>query len=243
MDGANLNALIGLTRPADMGFDITHINLHKTFSTPHGGGGPGSGPIGVTRQLSPYLPAPRVALDGNGGYRWDEGQAESIGRVHGHFGNFGMLVRAYAYILALGGDGLASMSRRAVLNANYLKSTLTDIYDLPFGDGTMHEFVLSGQRQKERGIKTLDIAKKLLDYGVHAPTVYFPLVVPEALMIEPTESETRSTLDRFSAILREIDGLVDSDPDGIRAAPRNTPVRRLDETTANRELDVHWMAE
>ncbi|MCH7573643.1 MAG: aminomethyl-transferring glycine dehydrogenase subunit GcvPB [Candidatus Marinimicrobia bacterium] len=243
MDGANLNALIGLTRPADMGFDITHINLHKTFSTPHGGGGPGSGPIGVTRQLSSYLPAPRVAQDISGVYRWDEGQAESIGRVHGHFGNFGMLVRAYAYILALGGDGLANMSRRAVLNANYLKSTLTDIYDLPYGDGTMHEFVLSGRRQKERGIKTLDIAKKLLDYGVHAPTVYFPLVVPEALMIEPTESETRSTLDRFSAILREIDGLVDSDPDGIRAAPRNTPVRRLDETTANRELDVHWMAE
>ena len=239
MDGANLNALIGLARPADMGFDITHINLHKTFSTPHGGGGPGAGPIGVTAELAPYLPGPLVT-ESNGSYAWAPGGAESIGRMHGHFGNFGMLVRAYAYILALGEDGLRSMSRRAILNANYLKSLLTDIFELPYGDGTMHEFVLSGQRQKERGVPTLDIAKKLLDYGVHAPTVYFPLVVPEALMIEPTESETRQTLDRFAAMLREIDALVDSDPDALHNAPVNTPVRRLDETRANRELDLRW---
>ncbi|MQY64066.1 MAG: aminomethyl-transferring glycine dehydrogenase subunit GcvPB, partial [Calditrichaeota bacterium] len=203
MDGANLNALMGLTRPVDMGFDITHINLHKTFSTPHGGGGPGSGPIGVVEHLVRFLPQPLVERFPDGTYKLDDNGQDSIGRVHAFYGNFAMLVQAYAYILSLGEEGLRNVSRRAVLNANYLKSLLTDPesrsfgtgFDLPYGEGVMHEFVLSGSRQKERGAKTLDLAKALLDYGFHAPTVYFPLVVPEALMIEPTESETRATLD------------------------------------------------
>ena len=240
MDGANLNALVGLARPVDMGFDITHINLHKTFSTPHGGGGPGAGPIGVVERLAQFLPRPLVERTDDGTYRWESGGPQEIGRVHGFFGNFGMLVRAYAYLLALGEEGLKSMSRRAVLNANYLKSRLTDIFDLPYGEGAMHEFVLSGDRQKKRGIRTLDLAKALLDYGIHAPTVYFPLVVSEALMIEPTESETKATLDRFAEIMHEIDRRVDDDPESILNAPVRTPVRRLDETRANRDLDVRW---
>ncbi len=243
MDGANLNALIGLTKPADMGFDITHINLHKTFSTPHGGGGPGSGPIGVSQRLAGYLPGPLVAHNDDGSYGLVSSGTDSIGRVHGHNGNFGMLVRAYAYILALGDGGLANMSRRAVLNANYLKALLAGddgAFELPYSEGIMHEFVLSGSRQKARGVKTLDIAKALLDRGFHAPTIYFPLVVPEALMIEPTESETKATLDRFAKALQEIDRLVDEDPQSLLEAPRNTPVGRLDETRANRQLDVRW---
>ncbi len=247
MDGANLNALIGLARAVDMGFDITHINLHKTFSTPHGGGGPGSGPIGVVADLAPYLPQPLVeeapgstAGDGAPRYRWTDGHPDSIGRLHGYHGNFGMLVRAYTYLLSLGEEGLRSMSRRAILNANYLASRLTDHFELPHGEGIMHEFVLSGGSQKQRGVRTLDMVKALLDYGFHAPTVYFPLVVPEALMIEPTESETKDTLDDFVAALRDIDRLVDEDPESLRAAPVTTPVGRLDETKANRQLDVHW---
>ena len=248
MDGANLNALMGLTRAADMGFDITHINLHKTFSTPHGGGGPGAGPIGVVESLAPFLPQPLVEAVSNGNpedgrrYRWSHDSSESVGPVHGFHGNFGMLVRAYTYLLSLGEEGIRSVSRRAILNANYLKSRLTDFFDLPYGEGIMHEFVLSGDRQKERGVRTLDLVKALLDYGFHAPTVYFPLVVPEALMIEPTESETRETLDRFAEALGEIDRLVDEDPDALLQAPRTTPVRRLDETRANRRLDVRWRA-
>ncbi|MEE9162586.1 MAG: aminomethyl-transferring glycine dehydrogenase subunit GcvPB, partial [Candidatus Neomarinimicrobiota bacterium] len=248
MDGANLNALMGLSRSVDMGFDITHINLHKTFSTPHGGGGPGAGPIGVVEKLVPYLPQPLVEAVANpqegGGevrYGWATGNDHSVGRVHGFHGNFGMLVRAYAYILSLGEEGLRSISRRAIVNANYLKSLLTDIYDLPYGEGNMHEFVLSGNRQKRQGVRTLDLAKALLDYGFHAPTVYFPLVVPEALMIEPTESESRATLDRFSEALHDIDRQVQDDPEAFLEAPRNTPVRRLDETRANRQLDVRWL--
>ncbi|MFB0517268.1 MAG: aminomethyl-transferring glycine dehydrogenase subunit GcvPB, partial [Candidatus Neomarinimicrobiota bacterium] len=200
MDGANLNALMGLTRPVDMGFDITHINLHKTFATPHGGGGPGAGPIGVVERLVEFLPRPLVERAPDGSYHWEEKAPHSIGQVHGFYGNFAMLVRAYAYILSLGEEGLRNISRRAIINANYLKARLTDIFDLPYGEGIMHEFVLSGDRQKQRGIKTLDMAKALLDYGFHAPTIYFPLVVPEALMIEPTESETRDTLDRFAEV-------------------------------------------
>ena len=255
MDGANLNALMGLTRPVDMGFDITHINLHKTFSTPHGGGGPGSGPIGVAERLVQFLPRPLVeacpsagsgqAPDGT--YRWDDVGLSSIGRVLSFYGNFAMIVQAYAYILSLGEEGLQSVSRRAVLNANYLKARLVDPpsggFELPFGEGIMHEFVLSGSRQKERGVKTLDLAKALLDYGFHAPTIYFPLVVPEALMIEPTESETKTTLDRFAEVMHELDRLVDNDPDALLLAPRQTPVGRLDETRANRQLDVRWRAE
>jgi glycine dehydrogenase subunit 2 len=240
MDGANLNALMGLTRPVDMGFDITHINLHKTFSTPHGGGGPGAGPIGVVDRLMDYLPRPLVCRKSDGTYYWDRNSPRSIGRVHAFYGNFGMLIRAYAYIQSLGEDGLRSISRRAVINANYLKSKLVDVFDLPYGEGTMHEFVLSGERQKKRGVRTFDIAKTLLDYGFHAPTIYFPLVVSEALMIEPTESESKATLDRFAEVLHEIDTLIDQDPEALLQAPRKTPVRRLDETQANRELDVRW---
>jgi len=240
MDGANLNALIGLTRPADMGFDITHINLHKTFSTPHGGGGPGSGPIGVAERLVQFLPRPLVEACSDNTYRWDDNGQNSVGRVLSFYGNFAMIVQAYAYILSLGEEGLQSVSRWAVLNANYLKARLVDIFDLPFGEGIMHEFVLSGSRQKERGVKTLDLAKALLDYGFHAPTIYFPLVVPEALMIEPTESETRATLDRFAEVMHQLDRLVNDDPESLLEAPRHTPVGRLDETRANRQLDVRW---
>ncbi len=241
MDGANLNALIGLVRPADMGFDITHINLHKTFSTPHGGGGPGSGPIGVVDRLKDFLPYPLVNRDDAGVFSFETGEnRDTIGRVHSYYGNYGMLVRAYAYILALGETGLREMTERAILNANYLKSQLTDIFDLPWGEGSMHEFVLSGNRQKKRGAKTLDLAKALLDHGFYAPTVYFPLVVPEALMIEPTESETKETLDRFAETLHLIDRQIDDDPDKILNAPVTTPVKRLDETRANRELNVRW---
>ncbi|MBA7600624.1 MAG: aminomethyl-transferring glycine dehydrogenase subunit GcvPB [Calditrichaeota bacterium] len=242
MDGANLNALMGLTRPADMGFDITHINLHKTFSTPHGGGGPGSGPIGVAERLVQFLPRPLVEGCPDGSYKWDDNGPHSVGRVLSFFGNFAMIVRAYAYILSLGEEGLQSVSRWAVLNANYLKVRLVDIFELPYGEGVMHEFVLSGSRQKERGVKTLDLAKALLDYGFHAPTIYFPLVVPEALMIEPTESETKATLDRFAEVLHQLDRLVDEDPESLLEAPRHTPVGRLDETRANRQLDVRWRA-
>ncbi|UCH09650.1 MAG: aminomethyl-transferring glycine dehydrogenase subunit GcvPB [Fidelibacterota bacterium] len=243
MDGANLNALMGLIRPVDMGFDITHINLHKTFSTPHGGGGPGAGPIGVVDRLIDYLPLPLVDRKSDGTYYWRYDIADSIGRVHAFYGNFGMLVRAYTYIKSLGEEGIRSLSRRAVINANYLKSQLVDIFELPYGDGTMHEFVLSGEHQKKRGVKTLDIAKTLLDYGFHAPTIYFPLVVSEALMIEPTESETKATLDHFIQVLHEINALVDQNPDARLLAPRKTPVRRLDETKANRQLNVRWREE
>ncbi len=241
MDGANLNALVGLVRPADMGFDITHINLHKTFSTPHGGGGPGSGPIGVVDRLKDFLPYPMVNRDDNGVFSLETGDnRDTIGRVHSYYGNYGILVRAFAYILALGETGLREMTQRAILNANYLKSQLTDIFDLPWGEGSMHEFVLSGNRQKKRGVKTLDMAKALLDHGFYAPTIYFPLVVPEAMMIEPTESETRETLDRFAEALHLIDRQIDDDPEIILNAPVTTPVKRLDETRANRELDVRW---
>ncbi|MFC1543366.1 aminomethyl-transferring glycine dehydrogenase subunit GcvPB [Candidatus Neomarinimicrobiota bacterium] len=241
MDGANLNAIMGLSRPVDMGFDITHINLHKTFSTPHGGGGPGSGPIGVVERLVEFLPRPLVEPSADDTFRLDHDGPSSIGRMHAFHGNFAMLVRAYAYILSLGEEGLRSISRRAVLNANYLKSLLTNAFELPFGEGIMHEFVLSGSRQKKRGVKTLDLAKALLDYGFHAPTVYFPLVVPEALMIEPTESETKATLDRFSEVMQELDRFVDEDPERLLDAPSTTPIGRLDETQANRELDVRWV--
>ena len=242
-DGANLNAIMGICRPGDMGFDVLHINTHKTFSTPHGGGGPGSGPIGVTRQLSPYLPAPRVAHDGSGGYRWDEGQTESIGRVHGHFGNFGMLVRAYAYLLALGEDGLRNMSRRAVLNANYLKEKLKDHYDLAFDGVCKHECVFSPtQAMLDNDVHALNIAKSLIDRGFHPPTIYFPSIVREAIMIEPTETESKETLDRFIAAMIEIAELALSDPQQIRYAPVTTPVSRPNETIAARVLDIASIA-
>jgi glycine dehydrogenase subunit 2 len=240
MDGANMNAVVGLCKPAEMGFDIIHINLHKTFSTPHGGGGPGSGPIAVVEKLAPFLPIPKLIKDDNGNFNWVSDLPDSIGRLHSFFGNFGILVRAYVYIKMLGDSGLKSMTRVAIINANYLKNKLKDTYNIPFTEGTLHEFVASGVLQKDKGIRALDIAKALLDYGFYAPTIYFPSNVPEAMMIEPTESETKETLDRFISALLEINEKINSNPDLIRDAPMTTPVIRLDETKANRELDLRW---
>ena len=240
MDGANMNAVVGLCKPAEMGFDIIHINLHKTFSTPHGGGGPGSGPIAVVEKLVPFLPIPKLIKNENGKYNWKSDIPDSIGRLHTFFGNFGILVRAYVYIRMLGDEGLKSMTRNAIINANYLKNKLKDVYNIPFTEGTLHEFVASGINQKAKGVKALDIAKALLDNGFHAPTIYFPNNVPEAMMIEPTESETKETLDRFIEVMLKINDNINVDPDLIREAPITTPVTRLDETKANRELDLRW---
>ena len=239
MDGANLNALIGLVKPADMGFDITHINLHKTFSTPHGGGGPGSGPIGVVGKLKDMLPYPLVEKNNNE-YNWNYKISNSIGKIHSYNGNFGILVRAFVYIKMLGEEGVKKMTKHAILNANYMKKCLSDKYDIPFSEGTLHEFVISATKQKERGAKALDIGKSLLDYGFYAPTIYFPTNVPESIMIEPTESEDKNTLDRFISAMIEIDKTIDINKDKVINAPFNTPVSRLDETKANRELDLRW---
>ena len=241
MDGANLNALVGLCYPKSMGFDIVHINLHKTFSTPHGGGGPGSGPIAVVKKLSQYLPIPIIKKDSNENYSLNYNLENSIGPIHSFYGNFGILVRAYVYISILGEDGVKKMTRRAILNANYLKKRLLDYYDVPYPNGSMHEFVISGIKQKKRGVKVLDIAKILLDYGYHAPTIYFPMNVPESMMIEPTESETKETLDEFADTLIEIDSLIDKDPSILTNAPHKTCIKRLDETKANREPILKWI--
>jgi glycine dehydrogenase subunit 2 len=241
LDGANLNAYVGVHRPADAGFDLMHINLHKTFSTPHGGGGPGSGPVAVTRVLEPYLPKPVVQHD-SGRYRLDYDRHDSIGRVLGFHGQFGVLVRAYTYIRMLGAAGLRDAADSAVLNANYVRAGLEGVYDLPYKGKCLHEVVFSGTNLKQYGIKTLDVAKRLLDHGMHAPTIYFPLIVPEALMIEPTETESRESLDGFVAAMKQIADEARTNPDMLRQAPVTTPVRRLDEAKASRELDVNWQA-
>ncbi len=237
MDGANMNALLGIARPGDMGFDCVHINLHKTFSTPHGGGGPGSGPVCVSERLVPFLPTPIIVKNGSV-YASDHNRPQSIGRVHTYYGNFGMHVRALTYILMYGKEKLTDISINAIINANYLLSRLKPYFDLPYGITPMHEFVLSGDRQKEKGVKTLDIAKRLLDKGYHAPTVYFPLIVHEAIMIEPTETETRETLDAFADAMIEICKEIDTDPDLVRNAPTTTPIRRLDDALAARKVNV-----
>ena len=239
MDGANLNALIGLSKPADMGFDITHINLHKTFSTPHGGGGPGSGPIGVVDKLKDMLPYP-MACKNEGSYFWDFDIKNSIGKIHSYNGNFGILVRAFVYIKMLGEEGVKNMTKHAILNANYIKKSLSKVYDVPFSDGTLHEFVISASNQKNKGAKALDIAKSLLDYGFYAPTIYFPTNISESIMIEPTESEDKATLDRFIKAMLEIDSNIKNNIDKVLDSPLKTPVRRLDETKANRELNLRW---
>jgi glycine dehydrogenase subunit 2 len=226
-----------------MGFDICHLNLHKTFSTPHGGGGPGAGPVGVRDFLVPYLPRPTIERSNGGSFYLDWDRPRSIGKLHSFFGNFGMLVRATAYILALGADGLRENTQNAVLNANYLKSRLRDAFLLPYTDPSLHEFVLSGNRQKEAGVRTTDIAKRLLDYGFYAPTVYFPLIVDEAIMIEPTESETLQSLDRFADALLAIAREVGENPDIVREAPHVTPVARLDEARAARHVKLRWHPE
>lgn len=235
-DGANLNAILGRTTPGKMNFDIVHFNLHKTFSTPHGGGGPGAGPVGVKKFLEPYLPIPRIVKTGDM-YRFDYDRPKSIGKVRAYYGNFGVLLRAYLYIRSMGGNGLREVSGRAVANSNYLRKLLETRLELPYPGMRMHEFVLSGERLKEKGIRTLDLAKRLLDYGVHAPTIYFPLIVNEAIMIEPTETESIQTLERFVDI---VDKILNEDPETVRTAPHNTSVRRIDEVKAARELILSY---
>jgi glycine dehydrogenase subunit 2 len=238
-DGANLNAVCGISRPGDMGFDIVHINLHKTFSQPHGGGGPGGGPIVVRDRLEPYLPVPAIVQDGDH-FRLDYDRPKSIGKVRGYSGPFGVFVRSYAYIRSYG-PRLREMSEVAVLNANYLLALLRDAYDLPFERLCMHEFVLSARSLKrEHGISALDVAKRLMDYGFHPPTVYFPLVVPEALMIEPTETEAKETLDAFAEAMLAIAREAVEDPDTIRSAPHDRPVQRLDEVLAAKRAIVRY---
>jgi len=232
-DGANANAIIGISRPGDMGFDVVHLNLHKTFSTPHGGGGPGSGPVGVKRQLVPFLPKPVVEYD-NGRYYFDYDRPLSIGKIKSFYGNFLVVVKAYAYILSLGAEGLKKVSEAAVLNANYIKEKLKKYFHLPYDRTCMHEVVFSGQWQKEYGVSTLDIAKRLLDFGYHPPTIYFPLIVREAFMVEPTETESKETLDEFINTMIEIANEAEKEPEKLHNAPLNTPVQRLDEAKAAR---------
>ena len=232
-DGANLNAFLGRARPGDMGVDIVHYNLHKTFSTPHGGGGPGSGPVAVVKELEPYLPVPVVARDADGKFYLDYDRPRSIGRMHSFYGNFAVLVKAYAYIRALGDPGLRAVSASAVLNANYLKEKLKKTYKLPYDRLCKHEFVLSGKGLHPE-VRTVDIAKRLIDYGFHPPTVYFPLIVEEALMIEPTETVSKAELDRFIAAMEGIAKEAKENPELLKEAPHHTPVRQLDEARAAR---------
>jgi len=238
-DGANLNAVVGISRPGDMGFDIVHYNLHKTFSQPHGGGGPGAGPVAVIEALEPFLPSPQVVRDGDV-FRLDHDRPKSIGRVRGFAGPFGVFVRSYAYMRAYGPD-LRAMSETAVLNANYVLARLRDVYELPYDRLCMHEFVLSARGlKKEHGVTALDVAKRLMDFGVHPPTIYFPLVVPEALMIEPTETESKERLDHFVDVMTRIAAEAAEDPSFLKEAPHKRPVRRLDEVKAAKEPVVKY---
>ncbi len=230
-DGANLNPLLGITRPGDMGFDVMHINLHKTFSTPHGGGGPGSGPVGVRKGLEKFLPSPRV-VEKDGFYSVEAESKDALGRISAFLGNFTVELKALAYILSLGADGLEMAGKLATLNANYIKESLRDLYLLPIDRVCKHEFVFDGLTDKSNGVTTLDIAKRLLDYGYHAPTIYFPLLFHESLMIEPTETESRETLDGFIETMRTIAGEAAENPDLVKSAPHDTPIRRPDDTKA-----------
>jgi glycine dehydrogenase subunit 2 len=240
-DGANMNAILGITRPGDAGFDAMHFNPHKTFSGPHGGGGPGSGPVAVKSFLADCLPSPTVNCAG-GKYYLDFDHPNSIGRVHSFYGNIAVLVRAYAYILSLGARGLRFTSENAVLNANYLLHRISEKYEVPFGNRCMHEFVISACHRKECGVRALDIGKRLIDYGVHPPTTYFPLIVAEALMIEPTETESIETLDAFADAMLKIDEEAATQPELLEHAPHITPVSRLDETLAARKPELRWIA-
>lgn len=239
MDGANMNALVGWARPGDFGVDVMHLNLHKTFSTPHGGGGPGAGPVAVKAHLTPHLPLPRVVKDGET-YTTITAAPGSIGRVRAFYGNFGVLVRALAYTLAHGGNGLKNATLDAVLNANYIRKGIEDLYHLPYKSPTMHEAVFSDQKQTKQGIKTGDIAKRLIDYGFHPYTVSFPLIVHGAMMIEPTETESRQELDLFIDAMRSIAAEVEADPELVRSAPHSTRTSRVDETRAARNPIVKW---
>ena len=235
-DGANFNAVMGWTNPALMGFDVVHLNLHKTFSTPHGGGGPGAGPVGVVEKLKDFLPTPVIVLE-DGKYKRNYNIKHSIGQVRSFYGNFGVLVRAYAYILMMG-NNLKIASGDAVLNANYLKEKLKGVYELPYDEPCMHEFVLSGEKQLHQGVSTLGIAKRLMDYNCHPPTVYFPLIVHEALMIEPTESESKEVLDNFAEVMLKIAREIEENPGEVLKSPQTTPIKRVDETLAARHPDL-----
>jgi glycine dehydrogenase subunit 2 len=242
LDGANLNALMGIAKPGDMGVDILHMNLHKTFSTPHGGGGPGAGPVAVKESLRTYLPVPRIVKT-NDAFELLENCPQSIGRVRSFFGNFGILVRAYTYIMSLGGDGLEESTRMALLNANYIRAKLEKSYQIAYREPCMHESIFTDRLQQKYGVSTLDIAKRLLDYGFHPPTIYFPLVVSGALMIEPTETETPETLDAFVEAMLAIAREAQENPDLVKTAPHSTPVRRLDEARAARKPILRWNPE
>ena len=240
MDGANLNAILGVARPGDMGVDCMHVNLHKTFATPHGGGGPGGGPVLVKEGLAPYLPLPRIVNDGHGGFALDREGPESIGMVHSCLGNVAISIRALAYILSIGPSGLRETAKAACLNANYLRSRLSGLYDLPYPTPTLHEFVLSDRALKGTGVSTMDVAKALMDFGFHPPTVYFPLVVGGALMIEPTETEPIEELDRFALAMEDIARRARENPEELHGAPVTTPVGRVDEVLAARSLILTW---
>ncbi len=239
MDGANLNALIGIAQPGKFGVDALHINLHKTFSTPHGGGGPGAGPVVVSEKLLPYLPVPQINVV-NGNYHFDFDRPKSIGKVHSFFGNFMIMLRAFNYIKMLGNTGMFETSRGAIINANYLKSLVKEHFDFPYEGNSMHEFVMSGDRQKKAGSSTMEIAKRLLDYGYHAPTVYFPLVVHEALLVEPTETETKETLDTFAETLLKINKEIEENLELVKTAPHHTPIKRVNDAYAARNLNTVW---
>ncbi|MFS1512941.1 aminomethyl-transferring glycine dehydrogenase subunit GcvPB [Chengkuizengella sp. SCS-71B] len=234
-DGANSNAIMGITRPGDMGFDVVHLNLHKTMSTPHGGGGPGSGPVGVKSKLIPFLPKPIVNKKEDGSFYWDYDRPQSIGRVKAYYGNFGILVRAYTYMRTYGPDGLKRVSEVAVINANYMMHRLAPYYEVAYPGVCKHEFVLSGRKLKQYGVRTLDVAKRLLDFGYHPPTIYFPLNVEECIMIEPTETESKETLDGFIDTMIQIAKEAEENPEIVIKAPYDTVVKRLDETTAARK--------
>jgi glycine dehydrogenase subunit 2 len=239
MDGANMNALVGVARPGDMGVDVIHLNLHKTFSTPHGGGGPGCGPCCCTKELEPFLPTPRIAKDGET-YRLDFDRPQSIGRVKAFYGNFGMMVRALSYIQTHGYDGLREATEAAVLNARYIAHQLTSDYDKPYGADPMHEVVFTDKRQSRKGVHTLDIAKRLIDYGFHPMTIYFPLIVQGAMLIEPTESVGRQELDQFIEAMRSIAREAVEDPETVLNAPHSTRIGRLDEAAAARKPVLRW---
>ncbi|WP_027177613.1 aminomethyl-transferring glycine dehydrogenase subunit GcvPB [Maridesulfovibrio bastinii] len=237
-DGANLNAIMGKLRVGDAGFDVVHVNLHKTFATPHGGGGPGSGPVGVSEKLLPYLPISRVKKLEDGSFYLDYNYPKSIGYIAPFYGSFGVFLKAYAYILRLGREGIVRASENAVLNANYMRKKLEDYFEIPYNKLCMHEFVSSAAKQAENGVRALDIAKALLDKGYHAPTIYFPLIVKECMMIEPTETESKATMDAFIDDLIEIAQIAETDPDALHAAPIYLPASRLDETAAARNMEL-----
>jgi glycine dehydrogenase subunit 2 len=237
-DGANLNAIMGKVKPGDVGFDVIHVNLHKTFGTPHGGGGPGSGPVGVKKALIPFLPTPRIVKNGESSFTIEGKNSGSIGRTASFFGNFGVMVKAYAYIIMLGKEGLIQVSEQAVLNANYIKERLKAYYDLPYDTLCMHECVFSASKQAANGVHAIDIAKYLIDQGYHPPTVYFPLIVKEAIMIEPTETESKATMDAFIDVMIAAAKQAESDPESFAAMPVTMPVTRLDETKAAREQKI-----